>query len=103
MVDLGETRGHEQAGIRPAVVVSVDAVNHGPAELVIAIPITSRAKRNPAHVAVQPPEGGLTKPSFIKCEDLRSLSHERLIRHMGVVSPSTLQAAEQWMRILLGL
>ena len=34
-VNLNPTRGHEQAGIRPALVLSVDVFHNGPAELVI--------------------------------------------------------------------
>jgi hypothetical protein len=30
-VNLNPSRGHEQAGIRPALIVSVDMFNHGPA------------------------------------------------------------------------
>jgi mRNA-degrading endonuclease toxin of MazEF toxin-antitoxin module len=38
LVDLNPTQGHEQAGIRPAVVISTDLLNHGPADLVIVAP-----------------------------------------------------------------
>ena len=34
-VDLDPVRGHEQAGTRPALVVSVDEFNEGPADLVV--------------------------------------------------------------------
>ena len=37
MVDLNPARGHEQAGYRPCLVVSVDLFNHGPAELVVVL------------------------------------------------------------------
>ena len=59
MIDFDPTRGHEQAGKRPALVVSDDVFNAGPAGLVIALPLTSKAKGVRSHVAVQPPEGGL--------------------------------------------
>ena len=78
MIDLDPTRGHEQAGKRPALVISDDLFNGGPAGLVIVLPLTSKPKSVRTHVAVQPPEGGLRKPSFIKCEDVRSVSVERL-------------------------
>ena len=44
MVDLNPTRGHEQAGVRPALVVSVDTFNHGPAGLAVVLPVTSRLR-----------------------------------------------------------
>jgi mRNA interferase MazF len=103
LVGLDPTKGREQAGMRPALVVSVDLFNHGAAELVVVIPITSKAKGIPLHVEVNPPEGGLTMNSFVKCEDLRSISTSRLVRRLGVVSPQTIELVEDRLRILLGL
>jgi len=103
MVELGTGRGREQSGTRPALVVSVNGFNQSGAELVIAIPLTSRKKRVRTHVEVLPPEGGLTVPSYVKCEDVRALSTERLIRLMGTVSATTLAEAENRLRFLLGL
>ena len=76
-VDLDPTRGHEQAGRRPALVISVDLFNQGPADLVVVLPITSKAKGVPLHVGITPPEGGVRMPSYIKCEDIRSVSKQR--------------------------
>lgn len=47
LVDLNPSRGHEQRGIRPAVVVSVDEFNSCPADLVVVVPITSKNKNIP--------------------------------------------------------
>ena len=103
LVGLDPTKGREQAGIRPALIVSVDTFNHGPAELVIVIPITSKAKGIPLHVEVTPPDGGLTMTSFVKCEDVRSISTTRLERRLGHVSSQTIDLVEDRLRILFGL
>ncbi len=103
LVGLDPTKGREQAGMRPALIISVDQFNHGAAELVIAIPITSKAKGIPLHVEVQPPEGGLTKTSFVKCEDVRSVSTARLAKRLGKVSSQTIEMVEDRLKILLGL
>jgi mRNA interferase MazF len=103
LVDLNPTRGHEQAGRRPGLVVSVDLFNQGPAGLAVVIPITTREKGIPFHVEIKIPEGGLTKRSFIKCEDIRSISKERLAQKLGRVSRSTMAAVEDRLRILLDL
>lgn len=102
-VDLDPVRGHEQAGRRPALVVSVDALNRSAAELAIVLPITSRQKNVRSHVAVQPPEGGLERNSYIKCEDVRSVSTTRLARRLGAVAAETMSAVEDRLRLLLGL
>lgn len=101
LVDLDPVRGHEQAGRRPALVTSVDAFNHGPAALVVVLPVTSRSKGVPLHVAVDPPEGGLTVRSCVKCEDVRSVARERLIRRLGSVSSRTIQQVEDRLHLLL--
>ena len=103
LVNLNPTRGHEQAGTRPALVVSVDLFNQGAAGLVVVLPITSKLKGVPLHVEVDPPEGGLTMKSFIKCEDVRSVSKERLLHKLGAVSPVTLADVMDRLRILLDL
>jgi mRNA interferase MazF len=103
LTDLDPTHGHEQAGKRPALVVSADPFNAGPAGLVIVLPLTSKAKGARSHVAVIPPEGGLRTASFIKCEDVRSVSVERLTKRLGAVTAPTMQAVEYRLRILMDL
>jgi len=102
-LNLDPTRDHEQAGSRPALVISVDTFNHGPADLVVILPVTSKAKGIPFHLTVMPPEGGIRQPSFIKCEDVRSVSRARLLERWGKVAPHTLAAVEDRLRILMGL
>lgn len=61
MTDFDPVRGHEQAGRRPALVVSVDVFNRSPAERAIMLPITSKRKRIASRVELVPPEAGLTR------------------------------------------
>ena len=103
MTDLGTGRGREQAGTRPVLIVSVDGFNRSGAELVIGVPLTSRPKRVRTHVAIVPPDGGVTVASYAKCEDLRSLSPDRLLRLMGRVSAGPMAQVEDRLRFLLGL
>ena len=103
LVNLNPTAWREQAGTRPALVVSVNIFNHGAAELVVVIPITSKPKGIPLHVEINPPEGGLSMTSYAKCEDVRSISTSRLMRRLGNVTPSTIDAVEDRLRVLLGL
>jgi mRNA interferase MazF len=103
LVDLNPIRGHEQAGTRPALVVSADEFNHGPAGLVIVVPMATTERGIPLHVSVDPPEAGVDRRSFIKCEDVRSISEQRLVRRFGVVSPDTLSLVADRLRIVLDL
>ncbi len=102
-INLDPTLGREQSGTRPGLVISVNKFNHGPADLVIILPITSKDKKQPIHVPVKPPEGGLSAPSFIKCEDIRSIAKQRLEQFYGRVSAETLAEVDKRVRILLNL
>lgn len=103
LADLNPTRGREQAGRRPVLVVSEDIFNHGPAGLVVVLPLTSTLRGVPLHVPVQPPEGGLTNESAILCDAIRSVSVERLLARWGAVGRPTMVAVEDRLRILLRL
>src|SRR5262249_1673221 len=99
----GATRGHEQAGQRPVLVLSVDTFNSGPAELVVILPMTSTIRNIPAHVPVAPPQGGLRKPSAILGDAIRSVTQNCLPGRWGIVAATTLAATEHAVRVLLGL
>ncbi|MEW5987983.1 MAG: type II toxin-antitoxin system PemK/MazF family toxin [Chloroflexota bacterium] len=103
LADLDPSRRHEQAGRRPMLVVSEDLFNHGPADLVIVIPLTAVYRGIPSHVPITPPEGGLKKMSFVMCEMIRSIAKERLVVRRGRISGSTLTRVEDGLRILLRL
>ena len=82
---------------------SVDLFNQGASGLVVVLPVTSKDKGIPWHVEVNPSEGGHRQRSFIKCEDVRSISKERFFELWGTVSPTTLMMVEERLRILLNL
>lgn len=102
-VDLDPIRGLEQAGRRPALVVSVDAFNHGPRGLVWVLPLTRTRRPYPFHVEVLPEESGLGESSYIMCEQLRAISINRLLgaASVGRVGAATLARVEQLVHTLL--
>jgi mRNA interferase MazF len=109
LIDLNPIRGHEQGGVRPCVVVSVDSFNLGPADMAVVLPITTKNKFtpvrnfNPLLVEVKPPEGGLRQQSFIKCYDIRSVAQDRFLKKWGSVSAQTLNSLEDPLGVLLNL
>lgn len=102
-VTLDPTKGHEQSGTRPCMVISANKFNHGPADLAVVIPVTSRYKKIASHVKVVAGEAGLDEDSYIKCEEVRCVTKERFGRFWGRVTPNTIAAVEQWVRVVLGL
>lgn len=102
-VQLDAVIGHEQGGERPCLVISDDRFNRSRAELIVVLPITRTERGLSSHVRVTPPEGGLPNLSFVKCEDVRSISKQRLRSRWGKASAKTMAAIEDRMRILLSL
>jgi mRNA interferase MazF len=103
LADLDPTRGHEQAGKRPVLIISEDLFNAGGADLVIGVPLTSVIRTISSHVRLAPPEGGIKKPSAIMCEAVRSIAKERLLKRWGNVSEKTMLEVENTLRILMRL
>lgn len=104
VAELDPTRGHEQAGTRPVLIISVNSFNTSPAKLVYVAPITRTNRGVPLHVAVAPPEGGLRAPSVILCDAVRSMSLDRLTQGpWGVVDAATMATVEDRLRTVFGL
>ncbi len=103
LTDLNPTKGHEQRGCRPVLIVSEDDFNQGPAGLVIVLPITSTLRPIPTHVPLSPPEGGLKQTSAVLCDAVRSISTSRLIKRWGRVSGKVMGEIEDRLRILMSL
>lgn len=101
--DFEPVVGHEQGRQRPCLVISDDLFNAGRADLVIVILISSVQRAIRSHVSIEAPEGGLTAPSDIMCEHIRTISKVRLIDRWGQVSPSTMQQVETRIKAILTL
>lgn len=103
MIDLGNPVGREQGGSRPAVVVSADPFNESQAGVVIVVPCTTRPRGLPSHVEVEPGSSGLDEVSYAKCEDVKSVSEQRLVARLGAVGVDTQVEIGRALRFLLDL
>ncbi|MGH7135272.1 MAG: type II toxin-antitoxin system PemK/MazF family toxin [Pirellulales bacterium] len=97
LVDLDPTIGHELRKTRPAVVVSNNHMNEL-AETVLVMPITAGRYQYYHWISLDPPEGGLSKPSAIVTEQVRAIDKRRLQRRLGKVRPATMEKIEQAIR-----
>lgn len=100
LADLDPTIGREQSGIRPVLVISVDALNSGPSGLAIVVPITSTERPNPIHVELGEGIGGLRNRSYALPEMVRSVSRDRLRKRWGEVPRADLVRVVSRVRIL---
>jgi mRNA interferase MazF len=101
LIDFGEPIGREQAGRRPAVVVSADRLNESRAGVVIVVPCTTTHRGLPSHVELDPASSGLDQVSYAKCEDVKSISERRLVARLGAADAEALFAMERALRFLL--
>lgn len=88
--DLAPTRGREQAGKRPVLVISHDVFNER-SGTVIALALSSQPQRAGLPLAVQIGSVKLPKPSWVKISQIRTLSTERLGKRLGRISPEELE------------
>ena len=103
LVDFGDPVGREQSGRRPAVVVSADPLNESRAGVVIVIPITTTHRGLPSHVEIEPGGSGLDEVSYAKCEDVKSISEERLVAQIGAATDAVTFEIGRVLRFLLDI
>ena len=92
-VRLDPTEGTEQAGTRPAVIVSHDGLRAR--RRIIAVPFTTYRAIRPLYaieVVIPAGDGGLTADSVALGDQVRALSSQRLLRRRGALSPTALAA-----------
>jgi mRNA interferase MazF len=82
-VDFSPQVGREQAGIRPALVVSNDKFNAVGNDLHIVCPLTTRDRGLRYHVPMDPIDGVLSRPSLIMCEQVKSQDMQRFLKYRG--------------------
>jgi mRNA interferase MazF len=105
-VNLNPVKGREQAGSRPVLVLSVDAINQLP--LVVTVVVGTKganlSKDYPTNVRVPPAESGLPAETVFLCFQLRSLDPGRFSdAPAGRLSPIYLALVEDAVRYCLGL
>ena len=90
--DLNPTRGHEQAGLRPVLILSHEVFNQR-SGTVIAMAITSRQQRAGFPLSFELESKGLPKRSWLKVTQIRTLAVERIGKRIGRAAPEELAKA----------
>lgn len=103
LVDFSDPVGREQAGLRPAVIVSADPLNESPAGVVIVVPVTTSRRGLPSHVEIEPGASGLDAVSYAKCEDVKSVSEERFVARLGIIDTEIAFQIRRILKFLLDL
>ena len=104
-VDWNPVRGSEQAGSRPALIVQNDPFNRNeryPNTIVAAISTSGRSV--PTHVALEPDEhNGLRERSYVKCEQVVTISKDRLEGRIGVLDADTMAQVDRALKRVFAL
>ena len=102
---LDPTEGSEQAGTRPVILISRDAINRA-SPVVIVIPCTTHwTKRRiyPSQVVLRSPDGGLNADSIALGEQVRAVAKSRLVQHLGSLPPGSIDQVNRALLIALDL
>jgi mRNA interferase MazF len=104
-VDWSPGRGSEQTGRRPALVIQTDAANHNPGyPNTIVVTISTRGRDVPFHIRIDPStENGLDLISFAKCEQVLTISKDRLQQKIGLVGKEVMAGVERALKMVMGL
>lgn len=104
LVELDPTVGAEIQKTRPAVIIQNDIYNrYGNITIVAAITSNTSGKNYPTNVFIPSPEGGLSKDSIIKTNQIRSIDKQRLIKKFGILRPETMNKVDEALKISLAL
>src|SRR2546425_8477938 len=99
--DLNPVRGHERAGRRPVLVLSHDVFNDR-SGTVIAVAITSQEPRAGFPLTLESKASGLSKRSWIKIRQIRTLSVDRIGSRLARASEEELARVLDGLNEILG-
>ncbi len=100
--ELNPTRGSEQAGHRPVLILSQDIFNKR-SGTVIAMALTSQPQKAHFPLTYSLEQKQLKKPSWVKISQIRTLSVERIGKKIGIVEPEQLAEIVDGLNQIIGI
>lgn len=102
MANLSPSRGSEQRGIRPAVVIQNDVGNQHATTTIVAA-IISTIKIYPVTVPLRKGEGGVKKPSMVNLAQILTVDKSRLQRRVGTLPLGLMGRVNDAIRVSLNV
>lgn len=99
--DLNPGTGHEQAGLRPVLVLSHDIFNER-SGTVMAVALTSQPQRAGFPLSRELDSPALPKKSWVKISQIRTLSVQRLKKKLGRDSHEELALVVEGLNEIIG-
>lgn len=99
--NLDPTQGHEQSGLRPVLVLSLDVFNDR-SGTVIAVALTSQQPSAGFPLTLELSDPILPKKSWVKISQIRVLSVKRLGKKLGKASAEELEMVIEGLNEIIG-
>jgi mRNA interferase MazF len=99
--DLNPVRGREQAGLRPVLILSQDIFNER-SGTVIAVALTSQPQKAGFPLTLELKTSNLSKESWVKISQIRTLSVERIGKIIGRASPEEIEQVVDGLNEIIG-
>jgi len=105
IVELSPTKGSEQRGTRPCLVVQNDVGNeNAPTTIVVPFTTSFGDELYPFEVLVEADQGPLKEDSVALCSQIRTVSIEhRIMENIGSISDELMEDVDVALRYSLGL
>lgn len=99
--NLNPSKGSEQAGLRPVVILSGNLLNEY-MKIVIVAPLTTKIKNYKGNPVLNPTKrNGLHKQSEVLIFHIRTISKEKLVSKLGTIEPEQLQTSVKTLNDIL--
>lgn len=99
--NLNPVRGNEQAGLRPVLILSHDIFNER-SGTVIAVALTSQPQKAGFPLTLELETVNLSKRSWVKISQIRTLSIERIGKLIGKASPEEIEQVVEGLNEIIG-
>ena len=104
LVSLDPTRGHEQRGIRPCVIITdPEVIQDQRFPMVCVVPVTKTQGEGALYPSLCSGGSGLRMRSFALVDQVRSIDKRRITKIFGQISDEELKKIDDGLRLFLGL
>ena len=104
LANLEPTKGSEQRGIRPILIIQNDISNkHSPVTIIAAITSKIFDKEYSTNIFISKDDSGLDKDSTIMLNQVRTIDTVRLIKKIGLLDNFTMKKVDRAIKVSLAL
>ncbi|MEX0929528.1 MAG: type II toxin-antitoxin system PemK/MazF family toxin [Balneolales bacterium] len=100
---LDPPKNHQTMVTRPCLVISVDQINAGSADILIVVPIEFENLGIVSHIPIDRKDVDIKRSGYIQCENIRLIPLDRVQTFAGLASPAKMDEVEETLSLLLGL